>query len=496
MKRTLAVILTLALCALTLSVGVSALSSDVTASAWESVELKALFFQDMDYVTSELAPEYADVWWYERVEEVDDTLLACTINMRGFAMSADGRYAYMGTLNGGSGVRGVVVMDTHSGVVTDLYYRYDGESGLSGSPFSYAKGIDTDDRGYVYVGFAFSKNYNVVNLGIASQREDGTLEEVYEGPVYEFGEPGDEGGIKVGVNGVEVAKVGDRYLCYVMTNYTYDALYCFDVTDPATPELNEDFGDGGVIIFSEPDCAVKTAEKTLDEGQYMAVDEDGTVWLCASFKEGGSGIMKIDPTGTACADVIELSGAYCVAHEGAYLLVGAKDGAAVTVLDDSSYETVSTVAVPEGYGDRVTRIIVIDDVLYVCNAGADSMSYNTIFAAPLTADAAALLDAQAVELNGSEISDETSGESESDSATTPDTPDVTTPESDANTGAGTSADTNTSENDTEDTTTTIIGIDIDEKKKKKKGCGSVLSVSTVALLVAGGALSLARTKDD
>ena len=481
MKRIVALILALALCALTLSVGVSALSADVSDSTWGSVELKALFFQEYDYIMSDLAPDYAELWWADLVEEVDDVLLASTINMRGFAMSADGRYAYMGTLNGGSGVRGVVVMDTHSGVVTDLYYRYDGANGRDGSPFSYAKGIDADDRGYVYVGFAFSKNYNVVNLGIASQQEDGTLEEVYEGPVYEFGEPGDEGGIQVGVNGVEVAKIGDRYYCYVMINYTYDALYCFDVTNPAKPVLNEDFGDGGVIIFSEPDCTVKPAGKTLDEGQYMAVDEDGTVWLCASFKEGGSGIMKIDPTGTACADLIDLSGAYCVTHEGGYLLVGAKNGSTVTVLDDSSYETVATVAVPESYGDRVTRIIVIDDVLYVCNAGSDSMPYNTIFAAPLTADASALLDEQVQALNGGEISDETSGETETE------TDADTTPESESETEAQTNADTSAAT--TEDATATVCD-------DESNGCGSVVSAGMVALIAVGGALALARKKND
>ena len=486
MKRTLALSLALVLCTLTLSVGASALSSDVAASAWNSLELKALFIQDSDYIMSDLAPDYADEWWYDRVEDVDEVLLASTINMRGFAMSPDGRYAYMGTLNGGSGVRGVVVMDTYSGAVTDLYYRYDGENGREGSPFSYAKGIDADDRGYVYVGFAFSKNYNVVNLGIAAQQEDGTLEEVYEGAVYEFGEPGNEGGIKVGVNGVEVARVGDRYLCYVMVNYTYDALYCFDVTDPADPELNRDFGDNGVIVFSEPDCAVTAPGKTPDEGQYMAVDEDGTVWLCASFKEGGAGIMKIDPSGTACADVIDLSGAYCVTHAGGYLLVGDKAGAFISVLDDSSYEEIAKISVPEGFGDRVTRIEIINDILYVANAGSDQMPYNSILVAPLTGEAATLLDAQVTELNGGKTPDaaesETTPESETDES-----------ESDTDVGDNTVSDTDAVGNTSD--TATVGGADPSENKKG--GCGSVLSAGTVALLAAaGGALAFSRRRDD
>ena len=57
-----------------------------------------------------------------------------------------------------------------------------------------------------------------------------------------------------GINGVEVAKIGDKYYCYVMTNYAYDALYCFDVTNPSKPVLNTDFGTNGYINFSDDQC--------------------------------------------------------------------------------------------------------------------------------------------------------------------------------------------------------------------------------------------------
>ena len=396
MKRNIRALVCVLLCAVMMislaSLGVSALSPDVTADTWGSLELQALYVQSGGDVYSDLNDDYFEYWWEDEVPELDNWFQACTVNMRGFGMSTDGRYLYMGTLNGGTGVRGVVVYDTERCVVTDLYYTYDGEAGLEGSPFSYAKGIDADDRGYVYVGFAFSKNYNVVNLGIAQQKEDGTLEEVSLESVYEFGEPGDEGGIHVGVNGVDVAKVGDKYYCYMMINYDYDALYCFDVTDPSSPKLNKDFGTNGVIEFSAPSNTVAGSGFTMKEGQYMDVDEDGTIWLVVNANEGTDGIMKIAPDGSACVEVIEKKGIYCVEHVGGYILCGMKDGSAVEVLDDASYESIATIALTADYGDRVTRIQVINDVLFVCDAGSDTNLFNAVHAAPLSADGQAFYE--------------------------------------------------------------------------------------------------------
>jgi hypothetical protein len=177
-----------------------------------NAELQGLFYQDSDYLYSDVAEDYEAWWWEDYVEELDSFPMAAYINMRGFSMSADGRYAYMGTLNGGTGVRGVVVLDTQKGRITDLYYTYNESYALEGSPFSYAKGIAADERGYVYVGFAYSSNYNYVSLGVAKQEENGTLTELCQIPVYQNEyQPGDSIGTKIGVNGVEVAKVGDTF---------------------------------------------------------------------------------------------------------------------------------------------------------------------------------------------------------------------------------------------------------------------------------------------
>ena len=485
MKKVLVAILVLSMLLSLAMVGTSALSSNVDASTWSTVELKVLYVQSGLDIYSDLDDDYFEYWWEDEVPESDgDWLQACTINMRGFAMSTDGRYLYMGTLNGGTGIRGVVVFDTQKCVVTDLYYHYDGEeAGLPGSPYSYAKGIAADDRGYVYVGFAFSQNYNLVNLGIAKQLEDGTLEEVALEAAYEFGDPGDQGGIHVGVNGVDVVKLGDNYYCYVMVNYDYDALYCFDVTDPANPKLNKDFGDNGLINFSDDANPVKADGFTLKEGQYMDVDDDGTIWLVVNANEGKDGIMKIAPDGSACADVVELSGVYSVEHEGGFLLCGLKSGASVEVLDDASYEKLASIPLTAEYGDRVVRMLVINDVLFVADAGSDTTNFNAVHAGALSADGQAFLDSLVENMakwgeEATEAPTEEATEAPVDATEAPvDETETPADETEAPTDAATKAPSN-------EVTEPAV----------EKGCSSVMGASA-ALIMMAVAAAFIRKKD-
>ena len=486
MKRILTIVLLAALCLGCMSISAWAAEEDYTADTWANAELKGLIYQDGEYINSDVAENYEAWWWEGEIPEMDDYFMASYINMRGFSMSADGRYAYMGALNGGSGVRGLVVLDMQVGRVTDLYYSYNEVNPLPGSPFSYAKGIAADDRGYVYVGFAYSVNYNYLSLGIAKQEDNGKLTEVIEIPVYTNElEPGDEAGTKIGVNGVEVAKVGDKYLCFVMANYDVDVLYCYDVTDPAAPVLNASWALGGMIDFAAEDCTIDMGGKTLKEGQYLAVDNDGTVWLCVDFNEGGNGIIKIDPTGINCVKTFDLTGVYSVAHVGKFLLAGMKDGTAVQVLNDSTGEQVATIDVPDA--NRVTRIQVINDTLYVCGAGADSMTYNYIYAAPLTDAAKAAYDEQVAALDKYQQENDTWGE---------ETEAPTETETEAETEAQTEAKTEaTTEAKTEAKTEAPAVEQTTEAPAEKSGCGSVIGSAAIVAAIALGALVIAKKKD-
>ncbi len=399
MKRMLTALLLVALLLGTvLTLPVAAYESDV--SAWQNIQLHGLYVQSDMYIYSDLAEEYMEDWWEGEIPELDGEYVnAPTLNARGFSMSANGEYAYIGTLNGGT-ARGVVVLDMMTGKVTDFYYNYEDPS--SGAPdvipFSFAKGIAADDRGMVYIGFAYSQNYNLVSLDIAEQKSDGTLERRYNGAVWSNdGVPGNTSGTKVGVNGVDVVRIEDKYYCYVMTNYDVDMLYCYDVTDPANPVLNEDFGDGGRIDFSTSKIAGENY--AFSEGQYLDVAEDGTVYLVAEFASGAS-ILAIAPDGNSCSSVLDYSGAYCVEIVGDFMLVGLKDGSSVHVLDKQSGEKVAELFVGFEFGDRIVRMQVINGVLYVGNPGSNESSYNAILTAGLTEEGLELLRERVDSLNG------------------------------------------------------------------------------------------------
>ena len=484
MKRMLACLLCVAMLVSVSIPGASAMTSvsvNVTVDSWSTAELLPLYVLEGGELYSELNEDYYEYWWEEEVPELDDNYAqACPINMRGFAMSPDGRYCYMGTLNGGSGVRGVVVYDTKTCKITDLYYHYDGAAGDPANPFSYAKGIAADDRGYVYAGFAFSKNYNIVNLGIAQQQEDGTLEEVYCDAVYEFGNPGDTGGIHVGVNGVDVAKVGDKYYCYVMTNYTYDALYCYDVTDPTNPVLNKDFGTNGCIIFSEPSNTVGGDINILDL-YYMDVDEDGTIWIITDTDKDVY-VMKITPDGSAAVELIVANSFFCVEHVSGYLLLGDYKGGYIEVRDDASYEVIAQIPILEDYGDRVVRIQIANDVMFVCEAGNDNHPINTIHAAPLSADGQAFFDQLVANLAQT-------GEEDTEAATEP-TTEAPTEGTEAPTEVVTEAPTDAPADVTDAATEAPT-----ETEASKSGCGATMGFAAVAILTACAAFVACRKEN-
>ncbi len=481
MKRFLVCLLTLALLMGLATMGAAASDADYEwdDAAWKNLQLHALYVQQGDLLTSDLAELYEAWWWDDEVEELDDFAMAATVNMRGFTMSADGKYAYMGTLNGGSGVRGVLVLETATGEITDLYYHYDGATGHKDVPFSFAKGMAADERGYVYVGFAYSENYNVVYLGIAKQEDDGTLSDVSCIPVCEFGTPGDVNGTKVGVNGVDVKEIDGRTYCYVMTNYTHDALYCYDVTDPAAPVLNENFGDDGAIYFNNGG-GVGAEGFTLSEGQYMDIDEDGTIYLCVNANEGKDGIMIIEPDGSDCRQIIERPGIYSVEIVGDFLLCGPKNGLEVNVISKETLEDVTTIPLTIPYGNRVVRMQVIKDVLFVADAGADTNNCNAIHVGALSSRGQDFIHELMASMNGAGEESESESVNETDSAAATDTESVSVADSEADLTTDGADESSTVENGTSESKPA----NGETNAADEEGCASALISGGVLLMLA------------
>ena len=179
------------------------------------------------------------------------------------------------------------------------------------------------------------------------------------------------------------------------------------------------------------------------------------------------------------------SDVYSVAHVGKFLLAGMKDGTAVLVLDDSTGEQVAKIDVPDA--NRVTRMQVINDTLYVCGAGADSMTYNYIYAAPLTDAAKAAYDEQVAALDKYQQENDTWGE---------ETEAPTETETEAETEAQTEAKTEaTTEAKTEAKTEAPAVEQTTEAPAEKSGCGSVIGSAAIVAAIALGALVVSKKKD-
>ncbi len=467
---------------------------ETSASVWRDLTLRALYVQKDTQLTSDINPDFIGTWWKGNIPEAGGTVIASTVNMRGFALSPDGRYAYLGIQHGGGNiVRGMLVMETMTGKLTDYVYHYDGENGEPVVPFSYPKGIDTDSRGYVYIGYTHSSMYNVAHLAVARQEDDGTLTEVAFLPVCSFGTPGNTSGTKVGINGVAVSERDGRVYCYVMTNYQHDALYCFDVTDPRQPVLNRNFGQNGKLDFT--DGTPLADGFILDEGQYMDIDADGTIYLCVNAESGKDGIAVIEPDGSKCRKVIGCDGVYCVELVGNFFVCGRRDGSAVVVLDRGTGRQIASVSTAnDTYGDRLVRIRIVKDLLFVCDAGALADSSNAIYVAPLSAQGADFLDAIVTAQKNGYAAYETEPP-----ATEPPTEPETLPSSQASTDAPMTPDTTSSATAGYDSlpddpapTDTLSGMASDTAASKDNGCSSVVFSGGALILLLGCAFAVYR----
>ncbi len=392
MRRLLPALLTVALLLSLMTVCVPAadLSDpdyETKASAWANVTLRALYVQDDMTLSSDINPELKADWPVFAVPDAGNAVTS-TVNMRGFALSPDGRFAYMSVLHGGGDkVRGMFVMETMTGKILAYDTRCDGDVCNGALPhFSYPKGVDADTRGYVYMGYTLSASFNEAYLRVARQNEDGTLTRISEIPVCSLGKPGDENGTKVGINGVSISERDGRVFCYVVTNYEHDRLYCFDMTDPEAPLLCKDFGKNGSMVLTT------LGSYTVDEALYLDVDTDGTVYLAVTATDGRGGVAVIAPDGRSCRKVMASDGVYSVELVGNFLLCGSRTGGTITVLNRQTGRQVTTLSVDDGYGERVTRMQIARDVLFVCDAGSVVGSSNAVYAAPLSDAGQAFLD--------------------------------------------------------------------------------------------------------
>ncbi|NLN04733.1 MAG: hypothetical protein GX166_07950 [Clostridiaceae bacterium] len=204
--------------------------------------------------------------------------------MRGFAVSKDGKYLYVGLVHGENGL---FRLNTSDGSYDGTSY-YDKENGM-------IKGIATDDRGYVYIGITSETAEGSVSIACL----DRDLNELTYETIEIDG--------KIGINGVEVDKKEGRYYMYFITNYDVNTIRCYDVTDPGNIFPVKEFGINGVLYLDV------FLGSPLAQGNYLKIDEDGSIYMTANmnmFRPKGDTVLKIDKDWKRVQKIFSLDDAY------------------------------------------------------------------------------------------------------------------------------------------------------------------------------------------
>jgi hypothetical protein len=144
---------------------------------------------------------------------------------------------------------------------------------------------------------------------------------------------------------------------------------------------------------------------------------------------------------------------------------------------------IAKINIPEDYGDRVTRIQVINDVVFVCEAGNDNNLVNAVHTAALSADGQAFLDSLTANIDRA-----VNGEEETSAEET--TVETVTEGSDETTAEETTAEATEAPTETQADTTAEAAT---ETLPEKTGCGATVGAAALAVLLA--AAFVARKKD-
>ncbi len=388
--------------------------------------------------------------------ETSDTVMAYGFTcMRGFTVSPDGKYAFGGFLNPG-GTSAVTMFDLSTALPLDSYIHDQADNSRS-----YPKGLAVDDRGYLYVGLAYYPNYGSADFSVVKYTDNGELTEVSYTNILTIGTPGDKSGKKMGINGADVQKIGNKYYAYFVVNYDVDFLYRFDVTDPQKPVLDTTFGTEGRVDIA--------AKYSFSEGQYLDVDTDGTIYLCGSTAtDAGMYIFSAD--GNTLLNHYACANGYAVGLWEDYIFVTtSKSPVVIHVLDKITLAEVATITGHDGANSYV-YVTAVDGVLYVADQASSATDYDGIIVAPLTADGSALLSQRKASIAANLAA----------AQTTTGVP-VTTPSAATTTKAPASTTATTTISPATDAATaaltTAAGTAAVTEPEKSSGCGSSLALT-------------------
>lgn len=321
----------------------------------------------------------------------DDVLFFGKYQMRGMAISQDGKYAFGGYLNP-NGSSSIEMFDIATGKTLAGFQYIQPDNSKS----SYPKGLATDDRGYLYAGLAYNPNNTRADLAVFTY-DDSKITQVGYGNVIMT-----DANTKTGINGITVENVNGTYYAYVVVNYDVDYLVRLNVNDPTNPVVDTSFGNNGMIDL-------KQAPFSVNDALYLDVDTDGTIYLsCTTATE--KKIISITSDGSLIINQAIQDTAYGVAIWGEYLFVTTQNTGKVCIYYKSTLAPFAELEVTADNTilpiDRDDILIsagvnsfcnasVVGDVLFLGDQGSGASGLDQIFAVGLTSAAAAKVESYA-----------------------------------------------------------------------------------------------------
>ena len=321
----------------------------------------------------------------------DDVLFFGKYQMRGMAISQDGKYAFGGYLNP-NGSSAIEMFDIATGKTVAGFQYIQSENSKS----SYPKGLATDDRGYLYAGLAYNPNNTRADLAVFTY-DDSKITQVGYGNVIMT-----DANTKTGINGITVENINGTYYAYVVVNYDVDYLVRLNVNDPTNPVVDTSFGNNGMIDL-------KQAPFSVSDALYLDVDTDGTIYLsCTTATE--KKIISITSDGSIIINQAIQDTAYGVAIWGEYLFVTTQNTGKVCIYYKSTLApfaelevTADNTILPIDRDDILLNTgvnsfcnaSVVGDVLFLGDQGSGATGLDQIFAVGLTSAAAAKVESYA-----------------------------------------------------------------------------------------------------
>lgn len=268
-------------------------------------------------------------------------------SLRGFAVSPDGNSLYCGYIKGE--FRGVYKTDASTG--KKIWHYQDTGTIQPG----FCKGIAADDRGYVYVGITLWDSEGEVRFAVI---DAATGKEISLTSVLING--------KIGINGIAVKKINDKYLLYFITNYGKSRIYCYDVTDPKAPVLFPSFGTNGFV-----DLPALMHTENFD-ANYLTLTDNGDIFLTANSGTGNKGdcVLKISSDGKKLLKKEEIREAYGIFYHKPYLFISTylDMDSSVIILDDKKLKPSASVGKSPD-STPYTGVVFANNKIYITDQG-------------------------------------------------------------------------------------------------------------------------------